>query len=394
MRNLPDRPNLDHLRQQAKELRAGLKPRNPDLTLSEAQALLAQEYGFHSWPELKAEADRRRADDRVADPELAAAIAVAFGLGRPVGPMRPLELAWAGQVWTLPTERDTWRVTEVFEFTPTDNIEHEFRLVEAAVAAGIPTREPIRDRADRPIAEVEGRRWRVHRDLAHGPELRPPVTPDTAIMIGEIVGTLHRLQLPAPGPVHTWLTCRPDEALLRRQLERSRAAGAAWTDDLADALPTLLKLRTIVDDRDPAEAPILSHGSPGPGTICRGSGAELVLTNWDHAGATPPSWELGAVLEHWSVDPTGQVDEAVVATLVRGYRDGAGTDPYLGMGMFSGMVTGFLNWTESRVNIALGADDEKLRDEAARMLPGLLRKPLTRAHLESVLDAATATAAA
>ncbi|WP_152364260.1 glyoxalase superfamily protein [Microlunatus speluncae] len=391
MRNLPDRPNLDHLRQQAKELRVGLKPRHPDLTLSEAQALLAEEYGFRSWPDLKAEVDRRRTDDRVAPPELAAAVAVAFGLGRPTGPMRPLELAWAGQIWSLITDRGSWRVTEIYEYTPTDNIEAELRLVEAAVAAGISTREPIRNREDHPIAEVDDRRWRVHRDLAYGLEVRPPISTDTAIMIGGLVGTLHRLRLPAPGPVHSWLTCRPGEELFRRQLARSQAAGAPWSDALERALPRLLALATIVDDREPAEDPILSHGSPGPGTICRGPGAELVLTNWDHACATPPSWEFASVLESWSVDPTGRVDEAVVAALIQGYRQETGATPYLGMGMFSGMVTGFLNWTESRINLALGADTAQAREEAARELTSTtLQKPLTRAHLERILTAAGA----
>ncbi len=63
-----------------------------------------------------------------------------------------------------------------------------------------------------------------------------------------------------------------------------------------------------------------------------------------------------------------------------------------GSEMFSGTVTGFLNWTESRVNLALGADHAKARDEAARELGHTLQKPLTRARLVAVLNAATASA--
>lgn len=47
-KQLPNQPNLDHLRKQAKALRKV----NPSLKLSEAQFQLAREYGFESWPKL------------------------------------------------------------------------------------------------------------------------------------------------------------------------------------------------------------------------------------------------------------------------------------------------------------------------------------------------------
>lgn len=46
---LPDRPNLRYLRDQAKNLvRSGAVP-----TLAEAQFQIARQYGFPSWPKLK-----------------------------------------------------------------------------------------------------------------------------------------------------------------------------------------------------------------------------------------------------------------------------------------------------------------------------------------------------
>jgi ankyrin repeat protein len=69
-RRLPDRPDLDHLKKQAKHLLRGLEARNPqaleryratlsrpapdDPGLADAQHALAVEYGFESWPKLKA----------------------------------------------------------------------------------------------------------------------------------------------------------------------------------------------------------------------------------------------------------------------------------------------------------------------------------------------------
>jgi hypothetical protein len=57
-RDLPARPNLEHLRKQAKELRASLQQQNPEFRLADAQHQIAREYGFESWPRLKVHVER------------------------------------------------------------------------------------------------------------------------------------------------------------------------------------------------------------------------------------------------------------------------------------------------------------------------------------------------
>ena len=56
-RDLPRHPNLDHFKKQAKELLRKLQHQNPDAILADAQHQLAREYGFASWPKLKAHVD-------------------------------------------------------------------------------------------------------------------------------------------------------------------------------------------------------------------------------------------------------------------------------------------------------------------------------------------------
>jgi ankyrin repeat protein len=72
--SLPDRPDLGQLRRQAKELRntgrqgepealarfAVYRPAAAPLTLAAAQLVIAREYGFPSWPQLKAAVEERR----------------------------------------------------------------------------------------------------------------------------------------------------------------------------------------------------------------------------------------------------------------------------------------------------------------------------------------------
>jgi len=59
LRSLPARPNLEHLRNEAKQRHKELQESVALTQLSDAQLLVARDYGFKSWRDLKAEVDRR-----------------------------------------------------------------------------------------------------------------------------------------------------------------------------------------------------------------------------------------------------------------------------------------------------------------------------------------------
>ena len=61
-RNLPERPNLEFLKKEAKSLLDVMRQRHPAAQLADAQHALARDYGFASWPKLKAHVES------VADP--------------------------------------------------------------------------------------------------------------------------------------------------------------------------------------------------------------------------------------------------------------------------------------------------------------------------------------
>jgi hypothetical protein len=56
---LPARPNLEHLRNEAKRLLQSLRRDDPDARLSDAQLQVARAYGFASWRQLKVHVDER-----------------------------------------------------------------------------------------------------------------------------------------------------------------------------------------------------------------------------------------------------------------------------------------------------------------------------------------------
>jgi len=52
--HLPESPNLEHLKKQAKDLLQELQRQSTALKLADAQRMIAREYGFASWPKIKA----------------------------------------------------------------------------------------------------------------------------------------------------------------------------------------------------------------------------------------------------------------------------------------------------------------------------------------------------
>jgi hypothetical protein len=53
-RNLPAHPNLEYLKKEAKHLLDDLRRADPAAQLADAQFALSRDYGFDSWPKLKA----------------------------------------------------------------------------------------------------------------------------------------------------------------------------------------------------------------------------------------------------------------------------------------------------------------------------------------------------
>jgi ankyrin repeat protein len=65
--SLPDSPNLDWLRKQAKRQLDAMRASNPDAKLADAHLALARQYGFSSWRALKAHVDALGVDGRLFD---------------------------------------------------------------------------------------------------------------------------------------------------------------------------------------------------------------------------------------------------------------------------------------------------------------------------------------
>jgi hypothetical protein len=396
VKTLPDNPNLDHLRRQAKDLLAGLRDSRPEVSVAEAQASLAGQYGFRTWTDLKAEVDRRHGQGDVADEALARAVAACFGLGEVTGPMRSVARPDdMGRRWSLETERGRWAVRTVDSWRPIVDAETDVALQQAAAGAGILLPAPVRSRSGAIVESVAGHRWRAYEWIHSGPPLAAPASSAITFEVGRILARIHHLALPAPGRISPYHTSRRSADWVagagpvtggewRELAATAGAAHASWAPALTGAIPTLVELGTVGEGAS-APPPVLCHMNLNPGQVRLGQRGRLVVVGWEHAGGLPPSWELGDALMHWAIGPDGDVNAAGARAMIDGYRSEAGSPPPLGMAMFRGAVISLGNYVFGQVEEALGARDAEDRRHTARSVRHLLSHLPSRASLERLL---------
>ncbi|MDG4797737.1 phosphotransferase [Micromonospora sp. WMMD1082] len=391
MKTLPDNPSLDHLRQQAKDLLAGLRDIDPAATLTTAQAGLAEQYGFPTWAALKAEVDRVRGRAETADASLAHAIAGRYDLGEVVGEMRSVARPDdMGRRWSLVTDRGRWSVRTMDTWWPIVDAETDVALQQAAAAAGVLLPAPVRSRAGRIIEPVGGHRWRVYEGLHSGPPLLAPARSSVTRMVGGVLATIHGLGLPVDR-VSPWHGSRLATESWSQLAAEAAAHGAGWAPALGAAVATLTDLDTVGVGAEVPQ-PVLCHNTLGPASTRLAPNGRLVVVAWEHAGGQPPSWELANALLDWAVSPGGAVNVAGARALVDGYRATAGTLPPLELASFRGAVTSLANYVFEQVRGALAAHGDEDRRYADRSVAHLLSQLPTRAVLHQLVDVAVTAA--
>lgn len=386
MRTLPDNPSLDHLRQQAKDLLAGLRDCDPAASLSAAQASLAQQYGFRSWTELKTEVDRICGRADLADPQLAQTIAERFGLGEVIAPMRSMaHRDHMGRPYALVTEQSRWMVRTTDNWIPIVDAETDFALQEAAAAAGVLLPAPVRSPAGAIVEEAGGHGWRCYRWRHSGPPLAAPVSVTHTYAVGGILATVHGLRLPVDR-ISPWHAARLSQVSWADLAAEARARGAGWAGTLAEAVPTLVDL-DLIGQAEPISPPVLCHNALGPVDVRLGPRGRLIVFDWERAGGQPPNWELGDVLMHWTVGLSGRINVTGARALVDGYRAQAGQLPPLDITAFSGAASSMGNYVYEEVRLALDATDAEQRHYAERSVRHVLARLPSRGLFERILDA-------
>jgi len=131
---------------------------------------------------------------------------------------------------------------------------------------------------------------------------------------------------------------------------------------------------------------ILSHTDFQPPSTHLDKDEALVPTGWEFAGAISPAWHLGLVLDSWAATPDGEINEIAAKAILDGYTSVSDV-PALDVSIFSPVISAWLNWLVSRMNIALQGTGNR-RTNAEREVAHMLAQPKDRARFERLLRSA------
>lgn len=387
MRILPDNPNLDYLRREAKDLLVALRENDATAALADAQRSVAEQFGFHTWPELKAEVERRRDLPPPADPDLALNLADAFDLGKITAPMTPISYEFMGRRWRLQTEHGVWLAGPVFDWIGNDQSTLAAELRDRARDAGVVAPKPVRAADGELVKRIDGKNWRIDEWLDFGPKVLQPVRGSVARDVGRNLAAIHEVGMPTDqaltpgGPGH--LTQRHSDEDWKKLIDRTSAAGMPWLDDLVRLREGTLRELEEIPSRPINEPFRICINDLNVDAVRMGANDELTLVHWEFAGPNQPEWELAYVLVHWAI--YGVANPGTAAALVAGYRDRAGAAPELDLSSFWLSITANLNWTYDQFCTALGASDEERRRFSEAELRDLITDPYSVAKIEQVL---------
>jgi hypothetical protein len=234
----------------------------------------------------------------------AAELAGRFGLGQaPKLSGGPVARGRQGEVWRLETADGCWAVKVAFHESSEDRVRVSTQFQEAACAAGVPAPSMRRATDGCVFARVGGRQVRVY-EWVDLDEPDPGLDPG---LVGGAVAAIHRVRVPADGPVDPWYAAPVGATGWDRLVERLRAAGPGQE---------LVCVLFEFGRSDPGRARALMSAyaaAGGPATVTRpgdfsmliaqlGHIAEIAATDWlepnvrNPARAGAAAW-IGEILD-------------------------------------------------------------------------------------------------
>jgi aminoglycoside phosphotransferase (APT) family kinase protein len=302
-----------------------------------------------------------------------------------------------GEIWRLETARGRWAVKWQFPWAPTEARPADLRVQAAAAEAGIPLPLPVSTPSGDAVIAVGDRHVRVYPWLNLGPPIQAPAPPEVAAEAGRLLGLLHRLALPADGPIDPWYTTPPSPDAWDTLAERAAAAGAPWAAGLASARPKIADLADLIGPAS-GRPSIVCHRDFTPDNVLtvlpvlpvrpvlpvlrvlpvlpvlrvlpvlpvRPGG--LVVLDWENAGPMDPGRELGSAVLAWAAGR--RFDATAARHLLAGYAAATARPVPLRRDLFSGAVVVHLNFLHTMGNQAIDAPEHRgyAEEQIASML--------------------------
>lgn len=306
----------------------------------------------------------------------AAAVAEAFGLGRPVGTPVFAARGAMGEVWRLPTDRGPWAVKALFAWVDAPARPPDVDLQLVAHGAGVPLPLPVLAADGRAVVELAGRRYRAYEWVDLDPPLTMPAPPDRAAEAGALLAALHRLPLASQGDVDPWYTTPATTEELATLGARAVAAGRPWASDFVAVLPVAEDLRRHASKRHGEVR--LCHRDVDPSNLVPlAGGGPVVVMDWENCGPLAPDQEVASAMQLWASGASSVRADSARAFLA-GYRDAGGDATLDPSSSWSMAVCTAINFLGVMGAQALADDEHRefAEDRLRRMCGGELHQLL------------------
>ncbi len=308
------------------------------------------------------------------DEAAAALVAGSFGLGDPTAFTGPVAAGEQGDIYRLATGAGVYAVKEMTGQRTDTEIEVGARFNEAACLNGVPSPEVIRCAGGALIADIGGRRIRVHKWV----DLRPPDILLDPVAVGSILAAIHRVEFDGPMTTDPWYSEPVGEANWR-ELDRALGdSGAPFAGAFAEMLEELMAMDTWVR---PSGHLIACHRDLWADNLrSRVDGAACVI-DWEDCGLADPGDELGCLLLEFAGD-----DPTRARALNDAYRNHGGPGRITGPGSFSMAIAQLGHILEISCRRWLADPSPVSRRHNEERFAEFVDRPFDRAKLLFLLD--------
>jgi Ser/Thr protein kinase RdoA (MazF antagonist) len=309
----------------------------------------------------------------------AQSVADAFALGRAESLSEPVARGELGQVRRLVTDLGTWAVKETLEGVDDDEVDAAERSGAFHLAcweAGIPTPEPRRSAGGSLTAEVDGELLRAYGWV----DLESPDTGLDPVEVGTLVAALHAVRRPGSGVVHEWFEAPLGRREWRAVLTASRRAGAPYADRLAEVVPGLLEVESLLTPMERVQTCHLDLWSDN--VRRRTSDGAACVIDFDNAGPADPSREVAMVVFEF-----GRGDPRRQRALYDAYVAAGGPGRVRDRSDLSLTAAQLHHIGHRHLRMWLAARDPEARTRSRAGVEEFLGEPLTLAGIDALVDA-------
>jgi hypothetical protein len=307
----------------------------------------------------------------------AQAVADAFGLGRASSLSEPVARGEIGEVRRLETDRGVYAVKQAFE--PLSDQEVADLDVcgsfhRSCWQAGVATPEPIPAVTGGFVA-----RHGVEHVLAYS--WVDLVDPDTSLdpaAVGRLVASLHAVRHPTDAAVHEWFEAPIGRREWEAVLEASLAAGAPYAGRLAELVPALVEVETVLTPMSPVQTCHLDLWSDN---LRRTPDEGLCVIDFENAGPGDPARELAMVLVEF-----GRRDAGRLRLLYDAYRDAGGPGRITGRDSFAMTVAQLHHIGRRHLRIWIAARDPEARARSRAGVEEFLGQPFLLPDVDGTLE--------